>query len=36
MNENVDWDFSEIPIKQEFKELKIFVKRLFRDYKKGE
>ena len=23
MNENVDWDFSEIPIKQEFKELKI-------------
>ena len=36
MNENVDWDFSEIPIKQEFKELKIVVKRLFRDYKKGE
>ena len=36
MNENVDWDFSEIPIKEEFKELKIFVKRLFKEHRQGE
>ena len=31
--ENVDWDFSDIPPKEEFKELQIFIKRLFKEYR---
>jgi hypothetical protein len=33
INENVDWDFSDIPPKEEFKELQIFIKRLFKEYR---
>ena len=33
INENVDWDFSDIPPKKEFKELQIFIKRLFKEYR---
>ena len=36
INENVDWDFSDIPPKEEFKELQIFIKRLFKEYKRQE
>ena len=35
INENVDWDFSDIPPKEEFKELQIFIKRLFKEYRAG-
>ena len=33
INEKVDWAFSDISIKQEFKELKIFIKKLFKEYR---
>ena len=33
INENVDWEFSDIPPKEEFKELQIFIKRLFKEYR---
>ena len=35
INENVNWDFSEIPIKEEFKELKKLVKKLFKEHRQG-
>ena len=33
INSKVNWDWAELPPSQEFKELKKFVRKLFKEYK---
>ena len=36
INSKVNWNFAELTPNQEFKELKKFVKKLFKEHKQGE
>jgi hypothetical protein len=36
INSNVNWDYSELTPNEEFKELKKFVRKLFKEYIQGD